>query len=203
MSQSNQNDDDVTAYEKMANDIADELSMLEEEFTFKKKEFEKVCSSSGKKIDKTEQEELDFISSHIVSFKKDLNEIDTLIKQKLETQQKKEKHETLFGYDDVDELDIPIMTARDIVVTEFQKRFFNKDGTANEEFTSNFSDEYKQWSNIVKIINDDALYKFGPPDNESYQDGNTTTFTGRIFGLHTEVTVTDDGKVKKCYFEID
>ncbi|MDC0231578.1 hypothetical protein OAK19_06385 [Aureispira] len=197
MSQSNQNDDDITAYEKMADDISEELSILEEEFASKKKEFEKACSSSGKIIDKTEQEELDFISSHIVSFKKDLDEIDALIKEK------KQKQEKDFGYDDVDELDIPIMTARDIVITEFQKRFFNKDGSANEEFTSNFSDEYKQWSDVVKIINDDALYKFGPPDNESFQDGNTTTFTGRIFGLYTEVTVTDDGKVKKCYFEID
>ncbi|MCH2021216.1 MAG: hypothetical protein MK207_01950 [Saprospiraceae bacterium] len=200
MSQSDKNDDEIIAYEKMANDIADELSMLEEEFTYKKKEFEKVCSSSGKKIDKTEQEELDFISSHIVSFKKDLDEIDSIIKQKIEEQQ---KHDKLYGYDDVDELDIPIMTARDVVITEFQKRFFNKDGSANEEFTSNFSDKYKKWSDVVSIINDDALYKFGPPDNESYQDGNTTTFTGRIFGLYTEVTVTDNGKVKKCYFEID
>ena len=54
MSQSEQNGDDAIAYEKMADDISEELSMLEEEFTLKKKEFEKVCSSSGKKIDKTE-----------------------------------------------------------------------------------------------------------------------------------------------------
>ena len=97
----------------------------------------------------------------------------------------------------------PIVAARNAVVSRFKSRFFTQEGTPNGEFSSNFDEAYKSWDDVGAIVAKDSTESFGPPSGEQFQDGDTTTITGRIFGLYTEVTVTNDGKVTDCYFEID
>jgi hypothetical protein len=102
---------------------------------------------------------------------------------------------------DLDELDRPMVAARRAVAQAFKERFFEADGSPRAAFTQSFDPDGPQsWAEVRPTIRADAE-RFGL--DESYAEGYLTTFTGRIFGLYTEVTVDQDGVVKKTYFELD
>ena len=105
--------------------------------------------------------------------------------------------------DPADELDLPIVTAREEIVNRFRERFFHPDGSARDEFLDNFDPNGpKTWAEVGPIVETEAR-SFGTGNDEEFRDGNSTTFTGRIFGLYTEATIQDDGTVVDVYFEID
>ncbi|MDP7036276.1 MAG: hypothetical protein QF752_17485 [Planctomycetota bacterium] len=79
--------------------------------------------------------------------------------------------------------------------------YFRDDFMPSDEFRSAFGPQ--KWSQIGAEVEADAR-KFGAgEDSEVYEEDNSLTYTGRIWDLYTEVTVSRSGEVQNIYFEID
>ncbi len=79
--------------------------------------------------------------------------------------------------------------------------YFRDDFLPSDEFRSSFGPQ--KWSQIKDEVEADAR-KFGTgEDSEVFEGENSVTYTGRIWDLYTEVTVSRSGVVQDIYFEID
>jgi hypothetical protein len=80
-------------------------------------------------------------------------------------------------------------------------RYWEHDFVTTDQWKTTFDN--RTWADVKAQVEGDVAAFETSESYEVYREDHQTIFVGRVYGLHTEVTVSETGAVKNVYVEID
>lgn len=80
-------------------------------------------------------------------------------------------------------------------------RYWERDFVKTEQWVSTF--DGRTWADVKTQVEADVATFESNEGYNVYREPTQTTFVGRVYGLYTEVTISETGAMKNIYVEID